>query len=280
MNQEIYETFVHWITERERARVGKTEGLPKPWTDDPIIQQHRFCNVRRDDDRVTRWIQENVIRPNAWDNNLWFNIVLARFFNNEETISVYNYIDDWDEDAFVEKMTAHQKSGGRMFSAAYMIHARTQGIPKHEYLARDVFTPMWNARPDLPDAYATCLDWDTWLAQFYGMGKFMRNQIIVDMKYSPILEKAADWNDYNQPGPGTTRGLNRLHGRDIHKAIPTDQAIDELKGLQAELQKDKRIPEGLVGDISDISNCCCEVDKYLRAVNGEGRIKQKYNGVF
>ena len=46
--------LVYFITEREAIRLKKEAGEPKPWTSDPILQQYRFCNVRRMDDKVSK----------------------------------------------------------------------------------------------------------------------------------------------------------------------------------------------------------------------------------
>ena len=52
-----YIPLFYWVAERERIRVRKESGQPFPWTDDPILATYRFCNVRREDDRVTIWVR-------------------------------------------------------------------------------------------------------------------------------------------------------------------------------------------------------------------------------
>ena len=53
---EELDRFIYWQKERERIRVQK-EVLkqPPPWTDDPILQEFKFCQVFREDDRTTRF---------------------------------------------------------------------------------------------------------------------------------------------------------------------------------------------------------------------------------
>lgn len=58
-----YDWAVHWIIEREKIRIKKETGEPFPWTEDPILKAYRFCNVRREDDTVTKWIAENIRKP-------------------------------------------------------------------------------------------------------------------------------------------------------------------------------------------------------------------------
>jgi 5-hmdU DNA kinase, helical domain len=46
----------NFIAERERIRCRRAAGEPPPWTADPILREWSFTNVRREDDRVTRWV--------------------------------------------------------------------------------------------------------------------------------------------------------------------------------------------------------------------------------
>ena len=72
--------LLYFIGERESIRIRRANGEP-PWTDDQIFRENRFCNVRREDDRVTRWIAENRRTPHADDPDLWFAMAIARFVN-------------------------------------------------------------------------------------------------------------------------------------------------------------------------------------------------------
>src|ERR1044072_865418 len=54
-------SLIFWARERENIRKKKAAGLPPPWTENPILQTYRFCNVRRRDDRVSQWLIGNVL---------------------------------------------------------------------------------------------------------------------------------------------------------------------------------------------------------------------------
>src|SRR5712664_3381391 len=84
---------LHWVRDRESVRVRKEAGQPFPWTDDPIIAKYRFCNVRREDDRVTIWIRENIRKRFAGHRHLWFMLCAARQINWPPTLSAL--IDDY-----------------------------------------------------------------------------------------------------------------------------------------------------------------------------------------
>ena len=54
------QAFVYWVKERMAVLTNRMAfDNPKPWSDDPIFQSTYFCNVRREDDKVTRWIRMN-----------------------------------------------------------------------------------------------------------------------------------------------------------------------------------------------------------------------------
>ena len=75
----IENDLIYWINRREAIRELKESGAPKPWSQDPVFQVTYFCNVRREDDRVTKWIAD---RWRKGDNpNLEAAMVLARMFN-------------------------------------------------------------------------------------------------------------------------------------------------------------------------------------------------------
>jgi hypothetical protein len=107
-----------------------------------------------------------------------------------------------------------------------------------------------------------------WLNQFNGWGQFMSYQVIVDMRHTPLLQSAPDVATFAAFGPGTTRGLNRLHNR--HIDVKPNKAT--MQGEVTEL----RVMNEIELEASDICNCLCEFDKYERVLNDEGKPKQLY----
>ena len=47
---------VYWINEREAMRICKEAGFPYPYSTDPVMAHTRFTNVRREDDKVTKYL--------------------------------------------------------------------------------------------------------------------------------------------------------------------------------------------------------------------------------
>ncbi len=83
MNLEV---LLYWITERESIRRRREAGEPAPWTSDPVLRDYRFCNVRRENDAVTRHIAARWRAPHADDPHLWFAMAVARFINWPDTL--------------------------------------------------------------------------------------------------------------------------------------------------------------------------------------------------
>jgi hypothetical protein len=81
--KENLDVLLHWVSEREIIRVRKEvhKDPPALWTHDPILRDWRFCNVRREDDRVTVWIRKNIRERFAGHEHLWFMLCAARMIN-------------------------------------------------------------------------------------------------------------------------------------------------------------------------------------------------------
>lgn len=52
--------FFGYARARQSILNKRRAGLPRPWTEDAILQTFSFCNVFREDDKVTMWFKKNV----------------------------------------------------------------------------------------------------------------------------------------------------------------------------------------------------------------------------
>jgi alpha-glutamyl/putrescinyl thymine pyrophosphorylase clade 1 len=57
--------FAAFVIERQAIYQRKTAGQPKPWTSGPILGAYSFCNMIRENDRVSTWLRENWFESNA-----------------------------------------------------------------------------------------------------------------------------------------------------------------------------------------------------------------------
>lgn len=267
--------FLYWIKERESIRLKKEAGQPKPWTEDPILRSYRFCNVRREDDKVTKWIAENWRDPHELDPDLWFAMVVARKINWPETLDEVGYPVPWSQDRFLRKMKQRKNRRQQLESGAYMITAGTGtewvGKPKYEFLATQVFTPLWLIRKQMRPTTRDTLQ--SFHARLVNNGNtiasFIAGQVVADIKYVDPLRSASDWHTWAAIGPGSSRGLSRLYG-------PTKKTWNEKEWLNKVNELQSMIPIDL--HAQDVQNCLCEFDKYERVLHGEGQPRSKYPG--
>lgn len=276
-----------FMRERVAVRIRKEAGTPvdatadgaRPvWTDDPILREYRFCNVRREDDRVTRWIADNWRTPHADDPDLWFAMVVARFINWPETLFDLGYPVPWDPSKFLQVARERQSHKLKVWTGAYMVRAgAVPGEPKQFYQEREVFTPMWEARERLrPKAGDTLNSYHMLLGQFHGLGSFMAAQVVADLKYVSPLKEASDWFTFAASGPGSRRGLNRVLGRPVGSPWTEENWRAELGRLHERVTDaldDTGFPEL---HAQDLQNCLCEWDKHERVRLGEGKPRAKY----
>lgn len=272
--------LVYWITNREDIRHLKEAGAPLPWTQDKILRNYRFCNVHREDDRVTRWITEHWRSPFSNHPDIWFWMMIARVLNQPESIVLLpSPSAKWDPvKDFIRPLQAHKAKGGRIFNAAYVVSTNGKKSDKVEYLAHDVLAPAWVRRGVVRPKEGDTLDkFASRLLELNGLAGFMAGQIIADVKYTGHLENAEDWMTFAISGPGSRRGLNRICGRELEARWNEHEWHEKLIALRDTLIKKHNI-EGKVGTLhaQDLQNCLCEFDKWCRGTSGEGTPKQIY----
>ena len=291
--RSLEKQFWAMINERHRIFQKKEAGKPKPWTDDPIMRQHKFTNVFRELDRTTIFVRENIRMP-LWDEPelLLFNVALFRQTGAAE--GWQGIVRRFDPAKHAAKYVAAQQRGTKVFTGAYMVTGQfpgAKGNNKVVSLFEHALKPVWEARKDL---VIVCLMKRSLealvdaLSQFTGWkgNRFMAYEVACDLLYTPLLENAVDQYSWANPGPGAQRGLSRLYGGTINNgrgasSRPREQCIEEMKGLlnQASQNLGRHILTAEEDvDMRFIENALCEFDKYQRTLLGQGRPRSKYNG--
>ena len=79
-------SFFDFCFERENIRKKREQGLPPPWTDDPIFRQARFLNVFREDDRGSKAILDFAKDVENDLTTLVHALFFARWCNRQETL--------------------------------------------------------------------------------------------------------------------------------------------------------------------------------------------------
>lgn len=265
--------LAHWINERYSIKLRRDQGLPAPWTADPVMASVRFCNVHREDDKVTRWLAVNW-RPHF--NDVW-QILLARLINNIPTLSVVLPLMP-DLYAVRDRLKELRKFGS-IFGNAYTVSTNGRSMDKVDYIIDHVVKPaserhiwVWSDEVTRGEARTLLHNAARDLCMLNGVSTFMAGQIIADLKNTQghPLQHAPDWFTWAAPGPGSLRGLEAYFGRPVRPSGFTAalaQCYAEVKPLIAEY-----VPPI---HAQDFQNCMCEFSKYVRVKEG-GHARNRY----
>lgn len=269
--EERIKLLVHWITEREAIRLKKEAGLPQPWTKDVILQAYRFCNVRREDDEITRWIAQNWRTPFATSKSLTAAMVLARLLNNPDTLAKVGFPDPWDREKIQQGISHQRNSGKTWLNPAYVVTTCGVVMDKQDYIV-NLATAVQEGglRPVMGD---TLEYFHSKLMEFKGLGNFLAGQVVADLKNTPSnpLRSALDGQTWCAVGPGSLRGLRAVTGV---PDLPDGMFLPAAQKVYAQVWELVDLPPI---HMQDFQNCLCEFSKYWRAYTGQGRPKQRYH---
>lgn len=316
LNSENYQWFKHFIEERHKIfKLRMVEGKPAPWTSDPILSSYRFTNVRRENDRQTRYLIENISTNPALDlPSKVFNTFMFRAWNNWQTMKDFGGPWHWKELANPElkervrpiyrKLLAKDPDR-RWWSAAY-----NQGGTKYAWKFPDgdgmarakseaAGRKFKDYEPDIPLRTFHIGPWLRKLKVFSrimkaqsqeevfniiqevrGFSTFLAYQVFVDLTY--IEEFPFSENEFTVAGPGCRRGIDMVFAdRD---GMSHEEAIFWMRNHLNGLAKGRWVeevfsdlPEGeRTINVMSLENCFCEISKYLKAHYGTGRPRVKY----
>ncbi|AFN39585.1 hypothetical protein MP1412_14 [Pseudomonas phage MP1412] len=250
---------------RHDIYLDRKAGKPGPWTADPVLRDGRFCNIFRELDTVTIWIDQNIRQPYADHPHLWFMLAIARYINWPDTL---RYLMDeaepgtWlDEEGFepaklTKALEDYAAAGNKVYTGAYMIRAESDpskewySWTKHRYIAEIVLGRLWEDReewardlepaksglPKVPRVPTLESVWAKFQQHRYiGWGPFMAYEVVTDLRHTRYLRNAQDIWTWANAGPGAIRGLNRLYGRDLAAKPRPEQTNAEMIELMREL---------------------------------------------
>lgn len=295
--------YFAWARERHAMFLRrKFYELPPPWSSNPVMAATRWCNTYRELDKVTQWFSYNVYRPNSGNPNLWFAAMICRYINHPDSIQdlmdagCMGFSGKWDWRKAAEVLDARKKAGKQFVTGAYLVNSVSSadfppdiiGSKPHVVCYR--LSYAWANRRQLEGHFKNTLKeaYDAF-SSVPGFGPFLSYQALVDMSYSiKWLKNAPDLNRFNSAGPGTKRGLGRIFDGsrrgefESHDQAWCTERLIELHGMAQSSEFWPQTEERSPGNgwaplsVSNLSNVCCEVDKYFRVILGEGKTRSKY----
>jgi hypothetical protein len=277
---------LYFAWEREAIRLARENGHPAPWTADPMLRRYKFTNIRRRDDRVSRWIIENVIAPHEHKPQLWFALLMTRLVNWPPTLRrlldegvLLAPLSGFDPRRFSDCVERQRATGAKTYSGAYMIYPTKMdpGGVKSLAIARHIIAPARELNEQLLTVLASeqprVGDFVTVLASSFGISTFIAGQVAADLTYCAQLDDAVDLYSYAPVGPGSSRGLNYLHDRSPFAEWRQDDFNRALVELNQSIKSELGITDLT---LHDVQNIMCEYSKYCRAVLGESTPKSNY----
>jgi hypothetical protein len=279
--------FWYWVNERHSIYLRRRAGDPFPWTKDKILREYKFTNVFRQLDRMTINLNRRIQTPPLCNDpppDRLYRIMLFRAFNWHET---YDLIHKKGADTNVHKMKkvlhAAARDGDKIFTGAYIVTNAGQSESKIDVMC-DALGVMCRGRGRAWDRIAakpTMQNATEVIAEFPMQGMFTAYEVACDLRYQPgmPLENAPDVMTWANPGPGAQRGVRRLlvgQAKREHLSITKKECIEVMQELLAMGPERFRHWADWPMEMREIEHSLCEVDKYLRAKNGEGRPRSKY----
>jgi hypothetical protein len=267
-----------------------------PWTDDPILQKYKFCNVYRELDKGTIYLIDKVLRPLGDCPDTLLNVVCYRFFNS------YGFFDwiggtlqseNFNFKDLEEKLDSLKLKGYSLFNNAYLI----TGVPfNHKYRPYEKHVQVllilqWlNERLDslyreIKSASRPEDVMET-LKRIPHVDDFLAYEIWTDLSYARIHKWTDD--DFVNIGPGAKVGIDYLLGIHKNNKITLSKEVyvsicKYLRNKQRHFFNEFQIPFEAVAYVGAYSNApylslrniehaLCEFRKYWNLkVLGRGR---------
>jgi hypothetical protein len=275
--------YLYFCWEREAVRIAKENGYSGLLTDDRVLRDYRFTNIRRRDDRMSQWMIEHLIEPFGSNPEVWFTLLIARLINWPPTLHALlnaHVIPCRSEDFYARRFVQvieDAKKFGKVFGAAYMLYPGRQGYDnKSEFIAERILgdavkkadyinSHLWEHPPSVERMVKA-------LSQCYGINTFMAGQVVADLTYTGL--EFEDLYTYAPLGPGSQLGLNLLFGHKTHHSWSQEEFNCTLMQANTKIYNELDIADLT---LHDVQNTMCEYSKYAKAVLKLARPRRLYS---
>lgn len=331
LNWENVYHFKKFVIDRYKIHTRKDiKRLPAPWTKNPVLQEFKFTNVRREHDKQTQYLIDNIVRNDKLTlEDKIVNCFMFRAWNNWDTLKDFGFPYPseilYDPGLKEEVRPIYKELSSNNLKRLWWSNAFNQGGFKMVWgypdgTARSLYEREGAARhhePDIPlrpfhigpylkkhkivKRILACEDqkevFDV-IKTVPGYADFMAYQVFVDLTY--IKEFPFSENEFVVAGPGCKKGIDLIFedkgGMDYSECMFwLRDAINSSRNSLFHSSELEEFDDGfplydpikLFWDlpkydremnVMSIENCMCELSKYVKAVNGTGRPRNKYKG--
>lgn len=273
--QEVFDLYWYFACERQNIFWKKINGDQAPWTHDKILQEYKFCNSYRVNDRVSQYLLKNVIyNGNNYNyEDMLFRIILFKLFNKESTWELLSknfgdiLLKNFNTKKYSIVLENAISNGTKIYNDAYISCAnKAFGYDRKHDNHLALLDKMFNI-DKMQDKIIKCNTMQDAFNIIKGyplIGNFMAYQLVTDINYSAFV----NWkeNEFTVAGPGSLRGIKKCF---IDKGTMTNEDIikymymhqdEEFKRLNLNFKRIGNRPLQLI----DCQNIFCELDKYCR----------------
>lgn len=292
--KEIHDLYWYFASERQQVFMHRIESMTWPWTDDPVLQAYKFCNVFRAADRVSQYMIREVCyhTETCTPEDRLFQIIAFRMFSKIETwqalrslLGHYPTLDDLANGSFFNALEQLKATNTTLYTGAFILcatdaygqrikHRNHVELFRHMFLQNNLGAKLLGAT-SLREVYDL-------LHGYPLMGDFMSYQIAIDLNYSNLVN--FDENDFTQAGPGALRGIKKVF-ENTGDYTPAEVILWMVEHQEEEFRRRNLPFNGLWGrplHAIDCQGLFCETDKYCREVapqltSSRKRIKARFS---
>jgi hypothetical protein len=191
--------------------------------------------------------------------------------------------DKWDTEKTKKIIEDRLDKKQRTFTGAYIITNQGISAPKKDVVVDEFLVPIWknkNAIAENAAHYQTLQKTHEKLGEYkgWGGGGFMAYEVVSDLNYTSVLNKATDRYTWANAGPGAIRGINRIEGANLKRSMKpeiSNQKMQKILNLKY-VYTAENIDVASV-DMRTIEHSLCEWDKYERVRLNQGRPRSKFS---
>lgn len=270
-----------------------------PWTVNDILNDYKFTNAYRINDRVSQFLISHIIynqeisKTSYTEEDVIFRILLFKLFNKISTwkklearignIFLYKNI---FKDIFLtlSDMTSEKE---KIYSGAYIMPSGVSIYGSHKKYINHLKLLKYMFKDHISDKIVSCRSFKDLFMLLIGypmIGGFLGYQFATDINYSEVVN--FDEMEFVFPGPGAVSGIQKCFPNvppEYYEKIirwMTENQDSEFQRIGLNFRKLRGRPLQLI----DCQNLFCEFDKYARLAfpqvkspSGRKRIKTRFH---
>lgn len=272
--------FFAFVDERQRIWHRRNVlKLPFPWTEDKILKYYEFCNVYREWDKGTIYLNEAL--KGATLQETYFGVIAYRFLNNVDAFMEIGgvtggipYPQD-DLERMRHLLHHYKEKHGSVFGSAYRVICNIPRGTSRVDAYIDLLKKLQNTA-ELEVLIAECRESSSYaelhsnLDALPHVGPFLAYELITDLRHlDPVLNAKFTEDDWAYIGPGAQVGLRYIFTQEYEY---NEQYMDSAMYLQ--WKQDEMLPADYPGErlsLRNIEHSLCEFGKYKNIKNGRGK---------